>query len=273
MAMQNTIQDITIYCFSGTGNTLLATKRLVKELEQRGYTTRLLPMENSNPADVPLNGMIGLAFPIAMQVTYPVVTGFIKKMPDSSGTPVFMIDTLHSFSGAVISPLRQLMKRKGYRPVAAEEFLMPMNMVSSRHNTTATDTVNARITNTMHGIAGFADKIATSTGTWGYIPLFPTLLGIISGSNPLTWWLVALFGAMIYADIKRCTSCGICSKLCPTQNIRRSSPPKWGIHCQMCMRCFAYCPEHAIKTPLWKPGQYRGVPVSEMLKFIQLKKI
>lgn len=50
----------------------------------------------------------------------------------------------------------------------------------------------------------------------------------------------------------RCVGCGICVKVCPTQNISfKEQHPVWNHHCHGCNACVAYCPTKAIqfKTP------------------------
>lgn len=46
----------------------------------------------------------------------------------------------------------------------------------------------------------------------------------------------------------RCTSCGLCEKLCPLQNIKlKEGRPQWSDNCTHCMACICACPENAIE--------------------------
>jgi len=50
-----------------------------------------------------------------------------------------------------------------------------------------------------------------------------------------------------YSD-ENCTSCGICEKICPVQNIILvDGKPEWQHRCQQCLACINYCPEKAIQ--------------------------
>jgi len=45
-----------------------------------------------------------------------------------------------------------------------------------------------------------------------------------------------------------CTSCGLCEKLCPMNNIKLiDGKPKWNGKCTHCMACICYCPTEAIE--------------------------
>jgi len=50
---------------------------------------------------------------------------------------------------------------------------------------------------------------------------------------------------MVDEDI--CTRCGLCSKVCPVDNIT-GTPPKWEHNgrCTCCLACYHHCPVHAI---------------------------
>ncbi|MCX5851720.1 MAG: 4Fe-4S binding protein [Deltaproteobacteria bacterium] len=49
---------------------------------------------------------------------------------------------------------------------------------------------------------------------------------------------------------KKCNSCGICIKKCPTKNITMNKKdfPKWGRNCISCWYCEMSCPTEAITS-------------------------
>ena len=45
-----------------------------------------------------------------------------------------------------------------------------------------------------------------------------------------------------------CTSCGICVRVCPADNIEfREGKPQWQHRCEQCLACLQWCPEEAIQ--------------------------
>ncbi|MEG3225568.1 MAG: 4Fe-4S ferredoxin, partial [Methanobacteriales archaeon Met13] len=75
-----------------------------------------------------MDHVIGLGFPIAGLSTYDFVWKFIKSLPEANGTKIFMVDTLAGFSGGIVGPLREIVKKKGYQPRGAKEIIMPPNI-------------------------------------------------------------------------------------------------------------------------------------------------
>lgn len=49
----------------------------------------------------------------------------------------------------------------------------------------------------------------------------------------------------------RCDGCGVCARSCPNQaiimkRVRRKTRPFWTYHCEVCLRCMAFCKKEAI---------------------------
>lgn len=48
-------------------------------------------------------------------------------------------------------------------------------------------------------------------------------------------------------DDAKCNGCGVCSKVCPVNNIKIiKERPQWQNHCETCYACFLWCPNEAI---------------------------
>lgn len=60
------------------------------------------------------------------------------------------------------------------------------------------------------------------------------------------------YSRMFSVDRKKCTSCGLCSKLCPMRNISedKNGHPVWGRNCVLCFSCEMKCPKDAINSPV-----------------------
>ncbi len=71
-------------------------------------------------------------------------------------------------------------------------------------------------------------------------------------------------GRKIEVMQEKCMKCGLCKKLCPTNNIKMNDFPQFNKKCELCMRCISFCPTKAI-TILGKEFiRYKAVNVSEL---------
>lgn len=247
---------IDIYVFSGTGNTLCVVEAAAEEFRRLGVAAvRVLRLEQSEPLGVDLDAMLGLAFPVAAQSTYPFVWDFLERLPDAKGTPVFMIDTLHAFSGGIVGPLRRLLEGKGYCPVGAVEIRMPSNFFPGRVDDAA---CRAKVDRGEVLARDFARKLMTGEARWRRLPGVSDAMCWFSRRRFL-WALMRRFFAL-QADGVKCVSCGLCAQLCPVGNIQVGQTAEFGDACQTCMRCVTYCPQGAIFSPRRKYSKkYRAI--------------
>lgn len=69
---------------------------------------------------------------------------------------------------------------------------------------------------------------------------------------------------------ENCTYCGICTKVCPVDNIKNEDNSIiWLNHCQQCMACVQWCPNQAIWHPLLKIDRKRYTNPSIQIKEMQ----
>ncbi len=248
----------SLYCFSGTGNTLIVSKALKQELESNGVDVKLFAMEKEDPKNMDLSGAIGLSFPIAVFTSYPLVMDFIKKMPRAEGTPVFMYSTMGGMSGGIRSYVKALLLKKGYRPIGAKLIVMPDNFTPTAEKDKANPEIVDRGT---QSIKLFAKQLLNGKSSWGYFPLLPNLVYALSQHL----FTISSFRKAIKINKDKCIKCGLCSKLCPIGNIVMREYPAFLDRCEVCMRCVSYCPKGALYRRHDGEHVYRGVDVKEFL--------
>lgn len=278
---------VELYWFSGTGNSLLAARRVAATLRGGGVTVGLQPLEKTAPATVPTGGdvTLGLAFPVAAFSTYALVWRFIEALPPGNGTPVFMLATMGGFSGLLVGPLKQLLQRKGYQPLAACELRMPSNFLAGAK---PVEKCRKRLERGLRSADTFAQELLAGRARWRRFSPVP---------YALTHWFwthaarsFAKGGRQFHADPARCTRCGLCARLCPSGtitlpsatppatgcpvpefDIRQASGgisaavPVWGDNCSQCQRCIAFCPVRAISGGRGASGRYRAMDAAELL--------
>ncbi len=252
---------IEIFYFSGTGNTLLITKAIKDVFEKHNINVILTKMEKTNPKEINKQHIIGLAFPVAMQGTFPLVWNFVRKLPNTKGTEIFMVDTLKEFSGGIVGPLKRLLKNKGYKTIGAKEILMPGNLLRRNINP---EKDNKVIDKGIQKAKEYANAIIKKKAKWHRLPFLSDFLSLVSRSKR-PWKLLRRLYPLV-VDRKKCVKCGICARLCPVDNIEMADYPLHKDKCQYCMRCISFCNEKAISINNKNYSAYKAVPLKAMLK-------
>lgn len=253
-------KKISIYYFSGTGNTYTICKEICRIFNARNYEAELIAMTEIDPRQVKTDAIIGLAFPVAVQSTFPLVWDFIEKMPETTGTKVFMFDTMQMFSGGVVGPLKKQLSAKGYNCIGAMEFKMPSNMRTKERSDYSSSLI---IEKSINKAEKFVESLINETSSWIRIPLASDLMRQISVGESL-WQRMSEY---LSVDREECIKCGLCQKVCPVDSIKMNEDnyPRNNKNCISCMRCVNYCPNNAIKLKGKTLVQNKPIKVSEFL--------
>lgn len=255
-------KKINFYYFSGTGNTLLVVKEMSKFFMRNKIEVKLNRIEKSNPKEIEQDGLLGFAFPVAMQSTYAFIWDFFENLKISeNNTEVFMVDTMAGFSGGIVGSLKKLLQQKGYKPIAAKEIIMPKNYYFKTYNS---EKNTNKIAKGLIEAKKFAHDIVFEHAKWRRIPLFSNMLSRVSRSEKAMGFVRNQY--KLYVDSNRCLKCGLCYKLCPVDNISDSAIPEIHDNCQMCVRCISFCPTQAIAIEKKPFVQYQAVKSGELLK-------
>jgi ferredoxin len=257
-------QNIDFYYFSGTGNTLLVTRKMADVFTEKGHQVNLKRIEDSKAADVNLEHTIGLGFPVAILSTYNIVWDFINSLPDAEGTEIFMMDTLGGYSGGIVGPLRRKLEKKGYKPLGACEIIMPINIFFIQDKKTNSEKVKKGL----EKAEKYANALVEGQSKWGRIPVFSDAMNLISlGGLKLTAVDIHQKYFKFKTKKSKCNKCGICADICPVGNITMDEYPVYGNKCEYCMRCVSICPHGAIKSIYTYKGKtYHAVKANDFLK-------
>lgn len=258
---------IDFHYFSGTGNTLLVVKKMKDIFTGKGLLVKMHQIEKSKPEDVNLDHTLGLGFPIAELSTYNFVWKFIKALPETDQeTEIFMVDTLAGFSGGIVGPVHEIVRKKGYNPVGAEEIVMPPNIFYIQNQKDC----HEKVQKGLKKAEKYALDIISGKSTWGRVPVLSdavyhtSMVGLKVTKSHLNQKLLRL-----ETNIEECRRCGICVKLCPVNNITlpEDDYPLHGFECEFCLRCTSFCPRGAISCPTnYKGKTYRAVKAREFLE-------
>ena len=256
--------NIDFYYFSGTGNTMLVARKMTDTFIENGCHVNLKRMELSNGSDIDIENTIGLGFPVAILSTYTLVWEFINSLPNVQGTEIFMVDTLGGYSGGLVGPLRNILEKKGYKPIGACEILMPINIFFIQDKKTN----DLKIRKGLEKAEKYAEALIEGTTNWGRVPFFSDIMYLISiGGFKLSAIDLHQKYFKFKTDKSKCNNCGICINICPLNNIVLDKYPVTQNKCEYCMRCVSMCPRHAIKSILtYKGNTYSAVKANDFVK-------
>ncbi|MBP2654833.1 MAG: hypothetical protein H6Q73_2402 [Firmicutes bacterium] len=231
-----------IYYFSATGNSLYAAKTISQSLPN----CPLISIASANKEETVTTDAesIGFVFPMHYFGMPPIVAEFISKLDMKSVGYVFAIVTCgnHYFSSA-FNQLNKLLVNKGKKLTAGFHVEMisnyiPLSNLPPQHKQ---DIILTNADNRLKALAEIIRiKIRTIETEYFWLPC--------SAIN--SFWRKSLLpkNDRKFSSSAGCTSCGICEKICPVDNIRLvNGRPEWKSHCQECLACLHFCPEESIE--------------------------
>lgn len=260
-----------IIYFSGTGNSRYVAEGLQERIDA-GELYELTGDRLLNPQKQLLRAadeeLILWVFPTYSWSVPPVVLRFIDKVRFKGAEHArhYMVCTCGDDMGRADDRWRHHIGRRGWTPRGAFSVIAPNNYLcmkgfdldSPQVEQQKIEAIPARLDEI---VAKINRKFSDGDLTRGSIPWLKT--------NVAYYWFMAnkMSPLPFHADPERCTSCGLCARSCPLENITMqpaSNPsmqkapgehgveksiqtlPAWGPVCTMCLRCYHRCPSRAI---------------------------
>lgn len=259
-------ENVTIFVFTGTGNTLQMARVLKEELEGRGKNAFIAPMERTTTLSLPEDSAVGLAVPVACFTTYPTAWRFIHSLPQGDGREIFFLSTMAGAGGGMEIPIRHTVEKKGYLPIGSKLVKMPTNYAN---RILPLEQNRKTIDSAKKDVVSYAKELTEGRSAWRS---GNPILAAFSTHMVHSKFMWRLFSRMFPLVIREelCSGCGLCVRLCPKKNI--SMPKKkaiMGKACEFCQRCRGFCPTEAICFPGKPRERYRAVEPGEMMSFLR----
>lgn len=222
----------TIYCFSATGNSLYAAKRIASAI---GGTVKPMHEENTVCND----DLIGFVFPNHFLGFPRIVERFLSTINVSKKNAyIFAVITYGGIAWSVAAQTKQLLAKRNLPLRFCQELKSVRNYLPEyKHNDGETQRQQTE-TNLKSIIAKVKNKEKNR------IAGIPPLIRLYHNFYP------AADSDQYFTVSSQCTSCGTCQKVCPVNNITMAEgKPSFSHHCEHCLSCLHHCPAAAID---WK---------------------
>ncbi len=246
------MNNVELYVFSGTGNTLLTANFMKEAFTAHSVPCKLHQISQMTKSDeINLTHTIGIGFPIVCFNTYPLVLDFINKLPKTECcTDLFFFSTMGGSDGHVCAQLTPIFESKGYNVIGYEGFILPSNFMQYKVN----EDKNERLFNICKKRSNeFIEKLINNKEPFKYKgKIASKFYNLIYKLSVNTGFLQKTFPVKV--NIEKCTGCSVCAKVCPVNNISIiDHKAVLADKCQDCMRCVGFCPENAIRVHKSKP--------------------
>ncbi len=259
-----------IYSFTGTGNTLAVARQLADALGDTIIIPITRVMKDGHlPPEAETADAIGIAFPIYYVDMPRIVQDFVHQLQLHGNPYIFGIATCGGSPGGALYNLDTLLRAKGAHLSLGAAITMPENYVGPMDLMEPVDKVEGILSTARDRIPEIVEAIRGRRE----IPL--------EGSDSTPYRIIASFFRFVVTSVygttrrlhatDRCNRCGICARICPTENITvTDSAVTWGRDCIQCYACIHWCPQEAVEIGGRTQGKRRyhhpDVTVKDMVE-------
>jgi ferredoxin len=245
-----------IFCFSGTGNSLNAAKKLCEGLKDCKIVSMTHDYDITNEYD-----RIGFVFPCYWFGLPNLVKKFIRSLDFSlnKNTYYFSVVTCGVIAGNSYLQINSILKQKEIR-------LNYFNYLPVVDNSVIymTKNIDEKIVKSDKELTFISKEIFDKIDKKNYKNNF--ILAIIH--NIMSKKYGKMGKNFNVAD--SCNGCKTCTKVCPVNNITiENNRPVFNSKCEQCMACIQWCPQEAInyktKTQLKKRYHHPNIKIQEIM--------
>jgi ferredoxin len=249
-----------VYYFSGTGNSLFVARELQKLMPE----VELIPIVSIFKSETIKTKAenVGFIFPCHGLTVPSIVKDFVEKLNIQSPTYIFAIATRGGSIFRGFQIIDKLLKTQDKYLNATFIIDMGLNDPKLKPFTTPSkeelEDIEIKAIHKLDKIKGIIANQKNYQEDIGGVTI--SRFGLI---NRFMEWLIPFMVHNISGKVKKyfysdskCTGCGTCQKVCPSQKITIvNKKPLWQrtIDCYMCYACLNFCPAEAIQiySKIW----------------------
>lgn len=259
------VTKTTIFYYTGTGNSLWIARALAHGL---GNTELISMVDWDGKRHMIESQVIGLVFPVHIWGVPRRVLEFLDELP---GINVEYIFAVANNGGQVSNTLVQLakaMQSKGLVLSTGWSVELPSNYIpwggpgSPEKQNRLFAAARTRISYITQEILSRAEGQVEKGPLWQRI--------VFTWLYKISFPHVPEMSKNFWVD-EKCNQCGICMKLCPSNNITlHDDKLTWQNNCEQCLACLQWCPPKALqygkKTPAYQRYHHPEIKLKDLLR-------
>lgn len=250
-----------IYYFSGTGNSLIAARKINERLIEKSEIIRINFFANKTIVKA---DRVSFIFPVYCHKIPKIVEKFILGMEFITSPYIYAVTTQNREVGQSLFDVQRLLFKKGQSLSLGIAIDMPGNAIKTEPHIIEErlSSLDRKITKVVELVEAQKDGIIDGKNNF-----FEKIRNKIVGF--FAWNIV--FSPKKFKTSGKCTGCGICEKLCHVKNIHLvNNKPIWKKRCAVCLACYHWCPNNAVylnNNIIKKQNQYHHpeITIRDML--------
>lgn len=240
-----------IFWFSGTGNTRAVAEGVAECLAG----TTLVPMATATGDEAATADTVGIAFPVYYFGLPLYVLDFLRRVAIPRDAFVYTVATMGGNPGVAHHEAAAGLRERGLALRAGWSVKMPGNYTPLYGAPSARSQERC-----FAAMPDRAAQIAGAVAARQAGPFEDSLLPmrLVSPLFRRIGSRRTRHADRAFQASDHCTSCGVCERVCPVQNIRlEEGRPTWLGHCEQCMACLQWCPVEAVEAGWITRGRTR----------------
>lgn len=257
------LKRLSVFHFSGTGNSYRAATWLVRHAMEQGIESHVGAMDLKQSVEVEANQCMGLIYPTHGFTAPWHVLKFAFRLPRASNVDAFVLTARAGLkfgafyppgiSGTAAFIIALILAFKGYRVLGTASVDMPSNWFSL-HPIQREQAQAALLGRARNVVSSFSQKVLGGKKVWFTLNnAYELIWGLVLWPVSLLYLCVGrFFLAKLFFANDNCNGCGHCARHCPVGAIsmrgKSHKRPFWRYNCESCMRCAGFCPEGAVEA-------------------------
>lgn len=246
-----------IFYFTGTGNSLYVAKKISEYNYDRVISIAEEMKKDKLEYHLEEEEAIGFVYPVYGWAPPKIVLEFIERLHihNYKDNYIFSIATCGDNIGNTMDVLKKALNNKRIILNSGFSISMP-NTYIVLFDVDSKELEKEKLINADKRIEEINKILSKRTKEVFQLEKGPMPAFLTSVINPL--FNTFGMGTKKFYATDACIGCGLCEKICPTENITVDKKPAWGTNCTKCLACIHRCPVKAIQygKSTFKKGRY-----------------